>query len=458
MRYLLLATTLLASPHAWAEAIHTAPTEVISGTITIPVSATTLDVSATFHISPSMGPVLTPSANMAQPLVIRNEPRDLASTLRIAEGHPLIAARQFSVEQASGTLRAARGSRWFTLTGDAEAGVQAYDDEGTSGSAGVGNLGLSFNQPLVDGGRRRGAVYSAEERFAGATENLEWQKRLRRYSAAAAHVNLWLAQELVRNNADNISHLEDILTDVQGRRNNSEATVTELAEAESRLASARAAHAERLTALTSAQAAYVRDVGEDVHRVASPGTGVAVTSAPSGQTHPLVASAQHAVEEAEGLILQRKAAYAPTLDLRGRASHNAFAGTAREEDVSQGQLTLNLGYTFLDGGVRGGETAAARAARKTAEAELANIRLEVEAARMAAQGTYTEATRRLEESQRAQKETANVIKHLGQEVKNGNRTLRELLDARRDQLAAANAWAQAFANRALSTYDLERWQ
>ncbi len=319
-------------------------------------------------------------------------------------------------------------------------------------------MGLSFNQPLIDGGRRRGAVHSAEERFAGATENLAWQKRLRRYSAAAAHINLWLAQELVRNNADNISHLEDILTDVRGRMNNGEATITEIAEAESRLASTRAAHAERLAALSSAQAAYVRDVGEETTRVASPDEGTTVGTQVGTPTHPLIVSAQHAVEEAEGVIRQRKSAYYPTLDLRGRASHNAFAGTGRDEDASIGQLTLNLGYTFLDGGVRGGETSAARAARKTAEAELANTKLEVEAARIAAQGTYTETARRLEESARARTGNANVIKHLAQEVRNGNRTVREFLDARRDQLAAANAWSQAFASRALSTYDLERWQ
>ncbi|RZK98955.1 MAG: TolC family protein [Rubrivivax sp.] len=424
---LLLATTILALPVAWAETSSTQPTE---------------DVSTS-----------TP-----QPFIIPNEARTLEETLRLAESHPLIAARQYSVEQASGTLRAARGARWFTLSGDAEAGIQAYDDEDDSGSAAVGNLGLGFNQPLLDGGRRRGAVYSAEQRVSAATENLAWQKRLRRYSAAAAHINLWLAQELVRNNSDNVSHLEAILTDVRGRMGNAEATVTEVAEAESRLASARAAHAERLTALSSAQATYVRDVGEDTSRVASPGEGLPVGTPVGLQPHPLIVSARYAVQEAEGLIRQRKSAYAPTLDLRGRASHNAFAGTTREEDASQGQLTLNLGYTFLDSGVRSGETAAARAARKTAEAELANTTLEVEAARLAAQGTFTEATRRLEESARARTENANVIQHLAQEVRNGNRTVRELLDARRDQLAAANAWSQAYANRVLSTYDVERWQ
>lgn len=69
-----------------------------------------------------------------------------------------------------------------------------------------------------------------------------------------------------------------------------------------------------------------------------------------------------------------------------------------------------------------------------------------------------EASRRVQESDRARAQTAKVIGSLTEEVKQGNRTLRDLLDARRDQLASANAWSQAYANRALSNYDLARWK
>lgn len=98
------------------------------------------------------------------------------------------------------------------------------------------------------------------------------------------------------------------------------------------------------------------------------------------------------------------------------------------------------------------------AAHRSAEAELATTKLEVESSLLNAQSTYTEAERRLTESVRAQKENAEVIRNLTHEVFQGNRTVRDLLDARRDQLAASNAWAQAYASRALSSYDVERWQ
>lgn len=462
---ILIAATFIAAP-AWAASTPAAldktvnaisPANLASTTLAT-ISLTTISatiVSATIMTSSSM--VSGTSPENLPPLLVGNEPRTLDATINLAANHPQTATSLARVSEAKGAVQSARASRWFTLSGDAEAGGQFFNDQDADGTAGVGDLGLSLNQPLIDGGRRRGAVTSAEERFAGATDNYEWQKRLRRYTAVQAHVNLWLAQQLAQNNADNLNQLEQIATEVHGRLQQGEATVTEVAESESRLASARSAQADRMASLGNAQASYLRDVGESVNIVADPGIGIPAGTE-STTPHPLIAAAQHAVTEAEGMIRQRDSGYWPTLDLRSRVSQNAFSGTSRTDDATQGQVTLNLGYTFIDHGVVAGETAAARAARKAAESDLANTRLEVEAARLNAQSTLTEADRRLSESERAEAESAKVIKNLMQEVKQGNRTLRDLLDARRDELAAANAWAQAYASRTLATYDLERWQ
>lgn len=447
----LLSLPLILATPAWAVAI--------SGTITTSVSTTiisTTTVSTTALTSPTAAPL---SDLLPEPFLIGG-PRSLETTLTLATRHPQTLTAQARTAEARGGLKSARATRWFTVNGDAEAGGQFYKDEDADGTAGVGNLGLSLNQPLIDGGRRRGAVLSAEERLAGSTENLAWQQRLRRYTAAQAHINLWLAQELAQNNADNLNQLEQIVSEVQGRMGHGEATVTELAESQTRLATARAAQAERISALGNAQAAYLRDVGEEAATVANPGDGTLIQTGMLAATpvHPLISAAQHAVEEATGIVRQRSAGYWPTLDARARTSHNAFAGTSRTDAATQGQVTLNLGYTFIDHGVVAGDTAAAKANREAAESILKNTKLEIEASRINAQSNFTEAARRLEESERARSQSSKVIKNLANEVKQGNRTLRDLLDARRDELAASNAWAQAYANKALVGYDLERWQ
>ena len=448
---LLTCTSLLCTTPVWAA--NTSPSTVTTSVTTV-TSPTLVSPSQVATISTIVSG--TADVSTALPLLISNTPRTIENTLTLAGRHPEILTSQARVSEASGGVQSARGNRWFTVNGDAEAGGQYFNEPNNHGTEGVADLGLSLNQPLLDGGRRSGAVISAEERFAGANNNLEWQKRLRRYTAAQAHINLWLAQELAANTADNVNQLEQIVTEVHGRLSQGEATVTEIAEAESRLATAHAAQAERMADLGNAQAAYLRDVGEPVVNVTSPGAGISSTE--STMEHPLIAAARHAVAEAAGQVRQREAGYWPTLDLRGRASHDAYSGTSRTDPATEGRLTLNLGYTFIDHGVVAGDTAAARAARKAAESELNNTQLEVDAARLNAQSTLTEADRRLQESERAHTESTRVIKNLAQEVKQGNRTLRDLLDARRDDYAAANAWAEAYANRALATYDLERWQ
>jgi len=426
---------------------------------TLLLTTTALPVLAAETLSPTVvsntAPVSTTTP--ARAATVKTEARTIDQSIALALKHPTLMSSEARRQQAQSNLSVAKANRWFTLSGDAEAGVQHYDDEGNSGSAGVGAIGLSLNQPLIDGGRRRGAVHTAAEGLAAASENLAWQQRQRSYIAAQTHINLWLAQELVRNNADNVAQLENIVTEVRARLTHAESTVTELAEAESRLATARAIQAERITALGAAQASYLRDVGETATTVAAPGEGPQEEVGSYG-LHPLVQAAQHAVEQAEGIYRQRKAGNWPTLDLRGRGSHNAFAGTTREEDASNAQLTLNLGYTFIDNGATRGEIAAAKAAKTEATSELENTKLEVEAARLNAEATSMEASRRVQESDRARAQTAKVIGSLTEEVKQGNRTLRDLLDARRDQLASANAWSQAYANRALSNYDLARWK
>ena len=440
MRLLLpsLFTVLILAPATWAE-------DTLDTQLTTSV-ASVLDTGDTIPFD-----------------ALNSQARTLEQSLSIAARHPQIEVTEAQREQARGNLKSAKASRWFTLSGDAELGLQAYDEEDTlgnnqTGTAGVGSLGLSFNQPLVDGGRRKGAVKSAEEQLSGRIENVAWQQRLRRYVAAQAHINLWLAQELVRNNADNVSQLEKIVTEVHGRLQHGESTKTEVAEAEARLATARAVQSERVAALGNAQSAYLRDVGEAATTVEAPGDGTEANTTPSNMPHPLLVAAQHKIEEAGGNVQQNEAGYWPTLDLRGRASHNAFAGSNRESDASQAQMTLNLGYTFVDHGVVAGQTSAARAAKKATEAEYQNLKLEIEAARINAESNVTESQRRLEESTRARKESDKVITNLEDEVRQGNRTLRDLLDARRDQLASSNAWAQAYANRSLSNYDLERWR
>lgn len=388
-------------------------------------------------------------------------PRRVSETLLLASQHPQVALRSAQIEQAQGTLQANRASRWFTLTGDAAGGVETIHTDTNDDSHGVGEAGLSLVQPLLDGGRRRAAVRGAEASLEGASDNLAWEQRQRRYTAADAHIRVWLAEALARTNQANLDDLVRIAATTQARLKAGEATSTEMAEAESRVASAKAAQAERVTVLESARADYLREVGAPAGPLAEPEIAAldAMLATPSNTlVHPLVTAAAQTVAAADATLKQRNAGYWPTLDLRGRAQHDAFDGLNYDDATSSGRLTLNLGYTFIDNGAVAGEVASARGALKASQADLTFAKLDVEAAYLAARARATHAHEQLTQSEEAVKQSGTVVDNLRREVAQGNRPLRDLLDARRDELNALGAYLQAQAGVALAGYDLERWR
>ena len=386
------------------------------------------------------------------------EPRTLDQTLELAKTHPLVYQRAARVDEARGGLKVAKSSKHFTLLGDAEAGVQFYDEPGAHGSGGVADAGLTLTQPLLDGGQRTARVEGAESRVKGAEHNLDWQVRQRRSSAAEAHIRLWLAGELAKSNRQTLGALEQIASSTVARFRLKEATVSEVAEAQSRAAAARDLQAQREAGVGVAEADYLAAVGEKPVDLAVPPPMELWPAGAVAQVHPLVKAAQAARDEAAALLHQRKAGYWPTLDLRGSVRHDLYGGSNRDDAVTDGRLTLNAGYAFIDGGATKGGELEAMGGLKAAEAELGNARLQVEAGRQAASSRWGTAAKRLGESETSLREATRTVDLIMKEVKLGNRTVRELLDARRDMQGAMEEWLEAYAARDIAYYDLEQWR
>lgn len=383
--------------------------------------------------------------------------RTLDETLAIAANHPLVEARAQRVEEAAGLLQAAQGTQYPTLAGEGMLGGQYYNEAGWDGTAGVAGANLTLSQYIFDGGRRRSNVEGAESRLDERRFNLDNQRRTQAFEAARAHIGVWLSQELSRINLANVEALTAIASSTVSRFKQSEATTTEVAEARSRLFGAIASQAQRETQLQTSRADYMEIVGEAVgDTLADPGVPPAIVSGTI--THPLLAAAQQRLSEAKANAAARDAGYWPTLDLNGNVSHNAFEGANRDDPSTLGRLTLNLRYVFTDGGTVAGESKGAHAAVRAAEAELRNVQLQLASARQTASARFAESANRLEASQQALAESTKTVDAMLREVRMGNRTLRELLDARRDELAATNDWLEAYAARTLAGHEMKRWE
>lgn len=386
-------------------------------------------------------------------------PRTLDETLAIAAKHPYVEAGMERVDEASGLLDAAEGARYTNVAGEGRVGMQYYNESGSSGTAGVAGATLTLSQYLLDGGRRRANIHGAESRLDETRYNLEDRQRSQAYQAARAHIQLWLAQELSRTNKANVDALTLIASSTTSRFNQHEATTTELAEARSRLFGAIAVQAQRETQMKTARADYLERVGEampDDATAADPGNPPEVVS--GSTVHPLLAGARAQLAQARAKAAGRDAGYWPTLDVNGNLSHDAFQGANRDDPSTLGTLTLNLRYEFTDGGVVAGESKGAHAAVRAAQAELRMTELQLAAARQAASGRLSESAARLQAAEKALAESTKAVDALLKEVRMGNRTLRELLDARRDELAATNEWLDAYATRTLAGYEVKRWE
>lgn len=390
--------------------------------------------------------------------VAQAEPRTLQQTIDIATRHPLLLQRAGRVEAARGSEQAAQGAQWLKLTGDAQLGLQTYRESGYNDSTGVAEGGVGFAQPLLDGGRRSAVVSEMGGRLLEAGRNLAWQQRLQKYLAEEAHTNLWLSQKLAEQTAQDLVFLGKITSSTEQRFAMSDATKTEVSEANSRLDAARALQDQRLAEIGTARASYIRAVGETVDVVADPSPAITLGPIPPYGLHPLVQAAQAARDQARARLSQRAAADYPSLDLLGSVRRNQYDGTFRDEASTSGRLVLNLGYTFWDSGVTRGEKAEAKGDLLAATADLQATELEVAGYRAAAASRWQHAEQRLRNSESALSDATITVQLLVREVQMGNRTLRELLDAQRDMTGAMTAWLQAYASRAIAWYDLERWQ
>lgn len=386
------------------------------------------------------------------------QPRTLEQTVEIATRHPLLQQRLGQVQAAKGSEQAAQGAQWLQITGDAQAGVQTYRESGYNDTTGVLEGGVGFSQPLLDGGRRSAVVTEMDSRLLEAGRNLAWQQRLQKYLAEEAHTNLWLSQKLAEQTAQDLEFLTKITSSTEQRFAMSDATKTEVSEANARLDAARALQDQRRTDIGVARGNYIRAVGETVDVVADPSPAITLGPVPPYGIHPLVQAAQAARDQARARLGQREAGDYPTLDLQGNVRRNQYDGTFRDTASTSGRLVLNLGYTFWDSGITRGEKAEAKGQLLAANANLQATELEVASYRASALSRWQNAEKRLHNSENALSDATITVQLLVKEVQMGNRTLRELLDAQRDMTGAMTAWLQAYASRAIAWYDLERWQ
>jgi outer membrane protein len=322
----------------------------------------------------------------------------------------------------------------------------------------------SVTQPLYRGGRTVASTRRAENQVLAQRARLLATEQQVLLDTVNSYVAVIRDQEEVRLNTNNEQVLSRQLQATNERFRVGEITRTDVAQAESRLAGARASRADAEGRLQQSRAAFTRLVGQPPQRLTPPQPlrQPAVTAADAGQiasqNNPNVVAALFEEAAARDQIDVQFSNLLPQLSLNGsvfrnqnQATTGATLGGIRQDGTS---VTANLTVPLYQGGA---EHAAVRQARQQAQ----QARQLVEDQRRAAFQQATQAFETLQaaraqvDSVRSQIRAAEIaLDGVQREAIVGSRTTLDVLNAEQELLNARVSLVRALANVITASHNL----
>jgi len=317
----------------------------------------------------------------------------------------------------------------------------------------------TLTQPIFRGGRTVAQTRQAENAVLAQRAQLLAVEQQVLGEAVTAYIQVIQNQELLRLNTNNVQVLSRQLDATNERFRVGEITRTDVAQAESRLAGARAQRTQSDGNLAISRATFVRVIGEPPQRLVNP--------------QPLRAAARSA-EEARGIAIQNNPAVVAALFTAAAARDNvdvqlatlmpqlnANAQLFRQDNqllrgVQQngGQATLQLTAPLFQGGA---EHAAVRQARQQVQQQLAQVDVQRRLAAQQAQQAWEQlvAARAAVESVRAQIRAQEIaLDGVQREAIVGSRTTLDVLNAEQELLNARVSLVNALSSVVTGSYAL----
>lgn len=315
------------------------------------------------------------------------------------------------------------------------------------------------SQQLFTGFRRSGQARLANANIAGAQEGL----RSREQDVLLATVNVYLGvlrdREIMRLREEHVTGLERLLSGTRRRLDVGEVSRTDVAQAQTRLAGARAALARARADLDTSEARYIAIVGRPPSTLtpvaATPQTPHSLEEAIriADDNHPDVARAEQAETAARAQVTIERAALLPQVALVGRAEEYrdlSSSESRRESTSAVAQFTMPL----FEGGYAWSRTRQSRINVDRAEARTEAQRREVIANVSSAWSNLT-ATRDILTAANEQVEaSATAVEGAERERGYGLRSTLDVLDAEEEARNALIGRVRANADSVVASYAL----
>ena len=320
--------------------------------------------------------------------------------------------------------------------------------------------GATITQTIFNGFQTANRTRQAEAQVLAARATLRVTEQTVLLSAVTAYMNLLRDSAIFDLQRRNVEVLQEQLRQTRDRFNVGEVTRTDVAQAESRVASGRS---QVLTAESNykASGATYRQVignnpgkltpGSPVDRFSPPNLSVAVDFASA--THPAVTTAQYNVDVAQLQVKVAEGALYPTLSVQGNFQKNFMTGLNTIESYSASVLG-QLSVPIYQGGA---EYSAIRQAKET----LGQKRLDFDTARDQVRQTVVQSWGQLEaakaniDATTSQVQAAEIaLNGVREEARVGQRTTLDVLNAQQELVNARVALVTAQRDRVVASYTL----
>jgi outer membrane protein len=324
------------------------------------------------------------------------------------------------------------------------------------------SVGLTLTQTLFNGFQTANRTRGAEAQVLSARANLAAAEADILLKAATAYM------DVLRDTANrdlqrrNVEVLEEQLRQTRDRFSVGEVTRTDIAQAETQLASGRSQLLNAGAKLQASEATYRQIIGTvpDKLSAASPvdrftPVGLKNAIALGVATNPLVAAAQYNFNVAQSQVRVAEGALLPTLAVQGSVQQSSMAiGALNVTRASNASLLGSLTVPIYQGGA---EYSLIRQAKETlgqSRLQLDVVRDQVRQAVVQAWGAVEAAKGQIESTKAEVTAAELALNGVREEARVGQRTTLDVLNAQQALVNARVALVTAQHDRVVASYDL----
>lgn len=317
---------------------------------------------------------------------------------------------------------------------------------------------LSVEQPVFDGFKASNSAHAAETNVFAARQRLRLLEQRVLFNVVSAYMNVMRDAAIVHLHQNNVSVLAEQLRQVRDRYIAGQTTLTDIAQAEARLAAGRAQAASVRSTLEASIGTYKQVVGEEPKRLAPAAPIDHLLPKTRDETeriaqieHPITQAALLDAEAAEIEVRVAESDFMPTLSMYGNVlTQSDIQGRGNRAVGAEvlGRLSVPL-YS-------GGETSArVRQAKEIAGQKKYDVdvaRAELSTLVRANWGSLQAARAQVVAAQAQVKAAERALHGVREEAKAGKRTTLDLLNSQYELLSARVSFILAQRDRTVASY------